>query len=193
MDGDQTFTAFLGDRRLASGDLRAVATAAAEMGQQGALVILDDATGRPVELDIRGGVDRAVEEYAARTGQLAPPRRPGRGRPRLGVVAREVTLLPRHWEWLGRQPGGASAALRRLVEEARRAATASDRAREAQEALYRVMSTLAGDAARFEEASRALFANDDARFDGIVEAWPADVAAYVSRLARVAREARSAT
>lgn len=194
MDGDRTFTAFLGHCRMAAGDLRAVAAAAAAVGQQGALVILDDATGRPVELDVRGGADRAVEEYIARATQLddTPPRRPGRGRPRLGVVAREVTLLPRHWEWLGRQPGGASAALRRLVEEARRAATADDRARETQETLYRVMSTLAGDAAGFEEASRALFAGDDARFDGIVAAWPADVAAYVGRLARVEREARNA-
>jgi hypothetical protein len=107
-------------------------------------------------------------------------------------VAREVTLLPRHWEWLARQPAGASAALRRLVEEASRSGAAADRAREAQAALYRVMSALAGNATGFEEASRALFAHDDARFDGIVEAWPADIASYVDRLARVAREARNA-
>jgi hypothetical protein len=193
MDGDRTFTAFLGHRRLASGDIRTVATVAADAHQQGALLIFDDATGRPVELDIRGGADQAVAEYQARAGRLddARPRRPGRGRPRLGVVAREVTLLPRHWEWLGRQPGGASAALRRLVEEASRSGAAADRAREAQEALYRVMSTLAGNAPGFEEASRALFAHDDVRFDGIVHGWPADVAAYVGQLARAAREARA--
>ena len=196
MDGDQTFTAFLGPRRLAAGDLRTVALAAADVGQQGALLIFDDMTGRLIELDVRGGVDHAVAEYLAREDRLddsAPPRRPGRGRPRLGVVAREVTLLPRHWEWLGRQPGGASAALRRLVEDARRSGAATDRARETQEALYRVMSTLAGNATGFEEASRALFAREDARFDAIVETWPADVAAYVGCLARAAREARPAT
>jgi len=194
MDCDQTFTAFLGHRRLASGDIRAIATAAVDAGQQGALLIFDDTTGRPVELDVRCGADHAVADYIARAGRLddTPPRRPGRGRPRLGVVAREVTLLPRHWEWLARQPGGASAALRRLVEEARRAGAAADRAREAQEALYRVMSTLAGNATGFEEASRALFAHDDIRFDAIVEVWPADVAAYVGRLARTARAARDA-
>jgi hypothetical protein len=193
MDGDQTFTAFLGQRRVAHGDIGAVATVAAEAGQQEPLLIFDDATGKPVDLDVRGGAKAAAADYLARmrTADAAPPLpRPGRGRPRLGVVAREVTLLPRHWDWLSRQPGGASATLRRLVEDARRSAASADRAREAQEALYRVMSALAGDAPGFEEASRALFASDDAGLDGIVAGWPTDVADYVMRLARAARSAR---
>lgn len=192
MRDEATFTAFLGPRRVASGRLEAVAEAAVRLGQQGALVIFDDETGRPIELDVRGGATQAVAEYRARTAvpDEAPPRRPGRGRPRLGVVAREVTLLPRHWDWLARQPGGASATLRRLVEEARRAGSTAERAREAQEALYRVMSALAGDAPGFEEASRVLFASDDERFDALIAAWPADVASYISELAAAARAAR---
>ena len=193
MPGEQTFTAFLGHRRLAHGDIRTVA-AAVEIAPQEPLLIFDDATGRPVDLDMRGGVEAAVAEYLARTStpEAAPPRRPGRGRPKLGVMAREVTLLPRHWDWLSRQPGGASATLRRLVEEARRCGAAAERAREALEALYRVMSALAGDVSGFEEASRALFAHDDAAFDHIVAAWPADVADYVMRLTHIARTARDA-
>ena len=192
MRDDRTFTAFLMQQRVASGDLETVAEAAVRLGQQGALLIFDDETGRPIELDIRGGVAGAVSEYRARMAapDEGPPRRPGRGRPKLGVVAREVTLLPRHWDWLAGQPGGASATLRRLVEEARRAGSASERAREAQEALYRAMVALAGDAPGFEEASRALFANDDARFDALIGAWPTDIAAYVGRLAATARAAR---
>lgn len=194
MNVDQTFTAFLGQRRLAHGDLQSVASAAAAARLQGALHIFDDTTGRPVDLDLRGGADAAVADYLARTlaSDPAPPRRPGRGRPKLGVVAREVTLLPRHWDWLSRQPGGASATLRRLVEDARRSGASADRAREAQEALYRVMSALAGDAPGFEDASRALFANDDSGFDRIVAAWSGDVADYVMRLAHIARSMRAA-
>lgn len=195
MDGDQTFTAFLGQRKLAHGDIRSVAAAALQPDLQGLLLIFDDATGRPVDLDLRGGPETAVADYLARTAsppETTSPRRPGRGRPKLGVVAREVTLLPRHWDWLSRQPGGASATLRRLVEDARRLSATADRAREAQDALYRVMSALAGDAPGFEEACRALFAHDDSGLDQIVARWPADVADYLGRLARVARSARDA-
>ncbi len=81
------------------------------------------------------------------TNQPAEPR--GRGRPKLGVVAREVTLLPRHWDWLNAQPGGASVALRKLVEQARRANGDADRARAAREAAYHFMSAMAGDLPAF--------------------------------------------
>ena len=107
----------------------------------------------------------------------------GRGRPKLGVVAREITLLPRHWEWLGTQPGGASVALRKLVEEARRANGDVDRARAAKEAAYRFMSTMAGNLAGFEEASRALFADDRRRFVGLIAGWPDDIRDHVVKLA----------
>ena len=107
----------------------------------------------------------------------------GRGRPKLGVVAREVTLLPRHWDWLATQPGGASVALRRLVEQARRSHAEKDRQRAAQERAYRFMAAMAGDRIGFEEASRALFANDQLRFESLVTAWPPAIAHYVTRLA----------
>lgn len=190
MDG-QTFTAFTGHRQIAHGTIEDVA-AALPSDRQGAILVLDDATGQPVELDLRSGAEQAVAEFRQRTAPAeAPPgHRPGRGRPRLGVVAREVTLLPRHWDWLAKQPGGASAAIRRLVEDARRSGATEDEARVRREALYRAMSALAGDVPRFEDASRALFAHDDAAFDQIIAAWPADLAAYLTRLAKAARDAR---
>jgi len=192
MGDGQTFTAFLGHRLLAHGGIEAIA-AALPVDQQGAVLVLDDGTGRPVDLDMRHGVGHAVSEHRNRTPRPdeAAPARPGRGRPRLGVVAREVTLLPRHWDWLATQPGGASAAIRRLVEEARRSGAAEDETRQRQDALYHAMSALAGDAPRFEDAARALFARDDAGFDAIVVTWPVDVAAYLARLAQSARDARS--
>jgi hypothetical protein len=94
-----------------------------------------------------------------------------------------VTLLPRHWEWLNAQPGGASVALRKLVEEARRSNDTKDRVRQSQEALYRFMSTLAGDEAGFEEASRALFAGDRKLFMALIQLWPKDVRSHAERLA----------
>lgn len=170
-------TAFAGSRLVARGDLATVAGAAHEHREASPL-IFGDATGRTVELDLRG----SVEEVLGRLPAPAHPPKPARGRPKLGVTAREVTLLPRHWEWLSSQPGGASAALRRLVDQARRVTVDADARRQAQEVTYRVMTTLAGDLPGYEEATRALFANDRARFDQLTAAWPPDIGAYVREL-----------
>lgn len=135
------------------------------------MLVYDDATGRLVDIDPRPIPPAELEE----------PRGPGR--PRLGVIAREVTLLPRHWDWLANQPGGASVALRKLVEEARRNNGDKDRRRAAQEAAYRFMSSMAGDFPGFEEALRALFAHDRRKFSERVAPWPADVRDYAIKLA----------
>ena len=187
------FTAFMGHRLLAAGPLAEVALAVMNASRRPAappIIIFNDDTGRPLDLDLRG----SEREIVARLPQTAPdpeiaadgtaaaePR--GRGRPKLGVVAREVTLLPRHWEWLGAQPGGASVALRKLVDEARRASGDLDRARAARDAAYHFMSVMAGNLAGFEEASRALFADDRRRFVGLVAGWPDDIRDHVVKLA----------
>lgn len=185
-----SFTAFDGHRRLASGPLHEAALAvrrAAGGGAAGPLLVFDDATGRVVDVDLRGTEEEVVARLPlqpAAPGEPdadAEPRR--RGRPRLGVVAREVTLLPRHWDWLAAQPGGASVALRRLVEEARRGSGEADRRRAARDAAYGFMSAMAGDLPGFEEASRALFADDRQRFGALVAAWPADVRDHIVALA----------
>jgi hypothetical protein len=189
------FTAFAGHRRLMSGPLVAVALKAREAiesGLPGPISIYDDANGRLIDLDLRGTSD----EIAARLSQggaSASPRPPagsdpageprGRGRPKLGVVAREVTLLPRHWDWLSSQPGGASVALRKLAEEARRTSAARDRRRSAQEAAYQFMSSIAGNLPGFEEAARALFSDDRRRFGEMVADWPEDVRDHAIKLA----------
>lgn len=183
-----TYTAFVGQRRLASGTAGDVALAVKRATQPLAepIIIFDDCTGRSIDFDLRGD-DR---EVLARLAKLAPaeaaeaPAEPrGRGRPKLGVVAREVTLLPRHWEWLNAQAGGASVALRKLVDEARRASGDKDRERQARDAAYHFMSTMAGDLPQFEEASRALFAGDRRRFTGLIADWPADIRDHIVKLA----------
>ncbi len=190
MTTSSTCTAFLGDECIASGDLRAVAAAVKqriEAGEQSHILIFDDLTSEPVEVDFRGTLNAvlnrlpqtAVPETVA--GGETVARAPGR--PKLGVTAREVTLLPRHWEWLAAQPGGASVVLRKLVEEASRANETKDRIRQAQEATYRFMSAMAGNLPGYEEAVRALFAGQPEQFGALTETWPLDVRDHARRLA----------
>jgi len=184
-------TAFAGDRILARGPIGAVALAvrdAARVNGETTILTFDDATGKVIDLDLRGSDAEILARLDVSgsgeplSGDSADGQR-GRGRPKLGVVAREVTLLPRHWDWLATQPGGASVVLRKLVEQARRDDAGQGRTRAAQEAAYRFMSAMAGDLPAFEEAARALFAGDREAFDRHVAAWPADLRRYADELA----------
>ena len=140
------------------------------------IALLDAATSRPVEINFSGTEEEVLQ-------RIPRARVPGAGRPKPGVVARDVTLLPRHWEWLDTQPGGASVALRKLVELASRDARGADAVRAARDAAYRFMRELMGDAAGFEEASRALFAGDGERFKALVADWPVAVRTHLLALA----------
>jgi uncharacterized protein len=185
-----TFTAFQGPRRLVSGPLAEVALVIkrAERGASEPLAIFSDATGRTIDLDLRGSdqeiLARLPQACATAPAPDVPPSEPrGRGRPKLGVVAREVTLLPRHWEWLNAQPGGASVSLRKLVEAARRSAGDTDRNRAARDAAYHFMAAMAGNLPGFEEACRALFAENREKFVRTIAAWPDDIRDHSIRLA----------
>jgi hypothetical protein len=204
-------TAFVGRRLAVQGPLVEVALAIKDLATtepSQSILAFDDATGRVIDFDLRGtktevverllqsppavvgaaGRAASVEQSGAAEVAEAPADEPEagekatRGRPKLGVTAREVTLLPRHWEWLAAQPGGASVTLRKLVEEARRTSGAQQQVRQAQEAAYRFMSALAGDFPGFEEATRALFADDRNRFEQHMAEWPADIRNYAVRL-----------
>lgn len=177
---DDSYSVFAASELIASGALADVAVAAAHAEQAGNdnVLVFSDATGEQVDLDLRG----TPEAIARRYRPAGVPAR-GRGRPKLGVIAREVTLLPEQWEWLASQPGGASVALRKLVQEARRTSTARDRMRRAQERSYKVMVALAGNLPAFEEAARALFGNDMAALRAKMKGWPRDVRNHVLRLA----------
>lgn len=195
---DTPSIAFQGSSQVGAGPLLAVADAAKlAFDRDPALTILifDDSSSHPLEVDLRG--TRA--DVARRIAGMAPSRteadsgqslaaeavevQRGPGRPRLGVVAREITLLPRHWEWLGKQPGGASVALRKLVDDAKKANESKDRARVAQESAYRFMSAMAGNQPGFEEATRAFFANNSERFEQLTQYWPPDIREHALVLA----------
>ncbi|MBB2927248.1 DUF2239 family protein [Paraburkholderia silvatlantica] len=198
-------TAFAGTRLIARGAPLQVALAVkAELEREGnengaAVLVFDDHDARPVEFDLRGtekDIEARIVAQASRAASAAAPnviddQAPddaprGRGRPKLGVVAREVTLLPRHWDWLGAQPGGASVVLRRLVDAARHASEARERVRAAQEAAHRFMTALAGNLPDYEEALRALYAGERSRFEAANAPWPVDVRDYARELAESA-------
>jgi len=180
-----TCTAFLGHRRVASGPCAEVdqALRALDLGAEG-LLVFDDASGALVDHPWPAGVGLAGSGGTPAAAPQAATETQGVGRPRLGVVAREVTLLPRHWEWLAQQRGGASATLRRLVDEARVRQGDQDAQRLAKERAYRFMSAIGGGLPGFEEASRALFAQDSAVFAHRTAHWPADVRDHLAWLAR---------
>jgi len=179
--------AFEGNRLIATGELPTVAARVKQVldrGPKGPVLLFDTEHSHLIEVDFRGTLDDVLARLAqvpAEAPALAPARGPGR--PKLGVVAREVTLLPRHWDWLATQPGGASVALRKLVEEARRASAQADEQRQARDAAYRFMSAMAGNAPDFEEAMRAFFAGDAARFTEKSARWPAAVRDHARQLA----------
>ncbi len=192
-DANTPSTAFKGPFLLKSGSRAEVALAIKHAGDLHTILAFDDATGRVIDFNVRGSDADIAARYAApapsgmsaEDGDGAPSEPRGRGRPKLGVVAREVTLLPRHWDWLASQPGGASVVLRRLVEQERRTGGAKEQRRAAQEAAYKFMSAIGGDLPGFEEATRALFADNRTRFEQQLAHWPVDIRHYAIQLAQI--------
>jgi uncharacterized protein len=183
---DLACTAFDHVRRIAFGSYVRVALAVKEhvnVTPNASVLIFDDATGEQIDFDLRGSDEDISARLLTRFhGAQEEPRRVP-GRPKIGVVAREVTLLPRHWEWLAEQPGGASVTLRKLVEDARRApATSKAQLQKLHQRTYRFMSAIAGNLPKFEEASRSLFANDMLRLGELISDWPADIRNHIFRL-----------
>jgi hypothetical protein len=187
MEREPLYAAFAGVRRIAAGPLREVLPALKrrfDEDRSDAVLVFEVETGRQVDFDLRG----SLEEVLAKVEQ---PAQRGPGRPRLGVTSREVSLLPRHWEWLEQQPNGISGALRRLVEAAIKEQPGRERARRVRAALSQFLSSMAGDRPNYEEATRALFEGDTPRFEALVQRWPKDIREYALEQAREA--ARCAT
>jgi hypothetical protein len=179
MNDEPTYASFAGNRLMASGaDLAAMLVRTkAYIDGNGShpVLIFEERTGQQVDFDFRGTAAEVLERAQAVKTRTGP------GRPKLGVISREVTLLPRHWEWLEEQPNGISAALRRLVDEARKREPGKQRARRVREAASKIMWAIAGNLPGFEEASRAYFAKDQARFEELIAGWPDDIRQYLLR------------
>ncbi len=191
METERTFTAFAGQRLIATGDIETTLRKTKEIidgHQPGTILIFEDRTGRQVDFDLRGTPEEALARLASHplfaAAETAARPKSGPGRPNLGVVCREVSLLPRHWEWLGSQSGGASAAIRRLVDEARKSGGPKERARMARDAAGAFMWVMGGNLPGFQEASRALYGTDYRRLEGLVRDWPRDIRDHLTRLVR---------
>jgi hypothetical protein len=183
MNTGKQYTAFAGFDRIAGGNLETVLREIwNRAGATGLVLIFNNETGKQVDIDLRGSLD----EVLARA--IPPQRKKGPGRPSLGVVCREVSLLPRHWEWLERQPQKASGTLRRLVEAALKNDHGETRSRETIEAADRFMWSIAGNVAGFEEAGRALYARNWSKFDEIIAPWPRDIKKHLSMMLRPLRD-----
>jgi hypothetical protein len=184
------YIAFAGERRIGAGTLCEVAEQVKRAWDEAAttsILVFDQASSELIEVPPHGDspvVDARREEES--TMVATEPERRGPGRPKLGVIGREVTLLPRHWAWLDDQPGGASVALRKLVEFAKRENRQKDQARRSQEAVHRFMQAMTGDLPGYEEASRAFYAGDKARFDRLIQSWPRDIRDHLSTLVTTA-------
>lgn len=186
-------SAFDGHQLIASGELAAVAAAtrrAIDGGAHGPVLVFDDRSSRQIDLDLRG-TPAQVQARLMPAAETPAPTSRGPGRPKLGVTAREITLLPRHWDWLAQQPGGASAVLRRLVEEASRHEAPKQRARLAMEAVDRFMQAMTGNFTGHEEASRAFYRGERERFATLTEPWPVDVRDHLRRLVATAWDAQT--
>jgi hypothetical protein len=192
MENERTYTAFAGHRQIVSGNLRTMVLGTKEhldRGESEPVLIFEDKTGNQLDFDFRGTPDEVLARLPSHpnfaTSEAQGKVRSGPGRPRLGVVCREVSLLPRHWDWLEQLPGGISVALRKLVEEARKQGQGKHLARRARDAASKFMWAMAGNLPGFEEASRALFARearDQERLGELIRDWPADIRKHVERL-----------
>jgi len=179
MDSGKKYTAFIGEQIVASGPLEKLLPKLKtifDRNRSTLFLIFDDDTGKQVDFNLRGDIDEVLARHAER------PLPAGPGRPRLGVVAREITLLPRHWEWLELQPGGASGAIRRLIDDARKREPAKAQKQRATHAAGRFLSAMAGNYPGYEEASRALYRGDNKSFAELISAWPKDVRKHAIRL-----------
>lgn len=180
------YVAFQADRLIASGSLPDVANAVLDAYEKDPSLVLvfDAVSSRPVDIDLRGSREDVMRHVAYLTNPASTRKK--RGRPKLGVVSKEVTLLPRHWAWLASQRGGASVTLRRLVDEARRASVEGDRQRHAQEATYRFINAMAGNRPGFEDATRFLYRGNRRSFEEQLTAWPEDIREHALKLASAA-------
>jgi hypothetical protein len=180
-----SYTAFDGPKRIASGELAEVVLSAKRRRKkhdEASIQIFNDASGKSMDFDFSGSDEDVLKRLGPFLSKETPAAPVGPGRPKLGVVAREVSLLPRHWEWLATQSGGASATLRRLVEDAKKSSVGKNRVKQAQERTYFVMLAMSGDFPHYEEALRALYKREAARFRGQIESWPKDVREYLHAL-----------
>ena len=186
MDETDTYVAFYGNQQVAVGELTDMLTKTTiflkEKQTTGTdtepLLIFNEQNGSQIDFDFRGSLEEILERA------LPKQKKRRAGRPKLGVISREITLLPRHWEWLESQTKSASASLRLLVEEAMKREGGEAKIKKNIAVTDRIMMVMAGNLTYFEEASRALNARNVERFEECVSTWPDDIKIYLLKRVR---------
>lgn len=174
----QSYSAFEGVNLLSQGSLEEVVLTVKrrlKSKSDASILVFSDLTGKQMDFDLRGTEKEVVQRLKVYLVPDAEKSQAGPGRPKLGVVAREISLLPRHWEWLSTQSGGASAVLRRLVETEMKGSTQKERIKQTQESTYKFLSSIAGNLGHYEEVIRALYAKDFKEFKDSMSGWPIDI------------------
>jgi uncharacterized protein len=187
----QSYTAFIGHKLLAHGPLEKVVLKVKHQSEENptaTVLVFSDSTGKQMDFDLSGTEKDILKRLNVYIDTNEPVSQSGPGRPKLGVVSREISLLPRHWEWLSNQPGGASVTLRRLVDETRKQSTGKEQIKKAQERTYTFLSSIAGNLSNYEEALRALFAKNAKGFEANISEWPKDIKSHARKLAAPALE-----
>lgn len=183
MNSTNTYTAFEGNDLFCRGTLEEVVKKVKRNKSQDHILIFNDSTGKTMDFNFQGSEKEVLKRLEIFIGSPSPSEYSGPGRPKLGVVSREVSLLPRHWEWLAAQPGGASATLRRLVEEGKKKEAGASEVKLAQERTYKFMSVMAGDLPGYEEALRALYRKEKKTFLSEIKTWPPAIQSHAIELA----------
>ncbi len=179
-----TYTAFLESKIFAKGSLKdLVLKIKKHLGknENNSILIFSDSTGNTLDFNFKGSETEILKRLEMFVSQK-PDEYSGPGRPKLGVISREVSLLPRHWEWLAAQSGGASVTIRRLIDESRKKSSTGESVKQVQEKTYKFLSVVAGDFEGYEEALRALYKRDREKFLKQMEKWPKDIQGYAMRL-----------
>lgn len=187
MNTKETYTVFEKHSLLFRGTLREVVLKVKKhLGKEAnsLVLIFSDTTGKTMDVNFQGNEKEVLKRLEVYFAQDEEKDTVGPGRPKLGVISREVSLLPRHWEWLANQPGGASSALRKLVDEAKGNPASASNVKQLQERAYRFMSVVAGDLAGYEGALRALYRGDHKNFSLHIREWPKDVKAHLLQMTR---------
>ncbi|MES2802482.1 MAG: DUF2239 family protein [Bdellovibrionota bacterium] len=181
------YTVFAGFKIISQGNIEEVAIATKKYLKKEddvRLLIFSDLSGKQMDLDLSGADKDVIDRLSVYKAAEASVSVSGPGRPKIGVKPREVSLLPLHWEWLSTQSGGASATIRRLVDEKMKAPTPKDKIKQTQESVYTFLNSIAGDLTNFEDAIRFLYRQDEAKFKDAIADWPKDLKKHTLTLSR---------
>lgn len=173
------YTAFRGDTRIITDSLFNVALALQKQSEMNVLVF-NDQTGQQIDLDLSGSEDDLKQRYT----EVEYVKKVGR--PKLGVISREITLQQKHWNWLDQQSSSASAVIRKLIDKELNDPSSESNIMLAKQAIDHFMLAMLGNMPNYEEATRALYQGNKSHFLALIHNYPKDLKVYLELKAQTA-------